>query len=667
MKGSQLMREATKTASVFGNKDNVNVSFEGSRACTDGSSIKLPMVDAEREFTAVERNVARGYLDHEAGHIKHSNMAVVAECKSQEEQTCLNWLEDARMERMVSEEYIGAAENLAVLNDVLGEEAIKTMDGVPVERLGRSAFYAAIFNEHHRRVGIGAAGCEKYLAALPEEVVAEAKTYVDDLIACENTRDVHQIVKRILGIEEEEEEKKEETPEEEGEGEPPEETEEGEGESSEGEGEGEGESSEGEQSEEQGHGEEQGKAGGEQGKGQGEQSKEGAENSEGEKGEPKGQGQGESQGSHEPIDGKQSSEGKVELGRDGSKAMNEMLGQTAGVQPKWRRYRDDWDFEFSVKTSTQDAVKAQGTWRSYVATNAERLDTLKTGNAARYKRDHQKIRGTIGKIKREMENKLLAKRDLRWEGGQKAGRFDVRRCVSAYNGSEDVFETKSEDRTLDTAVTLMIDHSGSMHRRKKMDLSRLATICLGEVLAKVGVPFRVVGFDSSGPSPSSERHMGTGSHESYMELLNQFTDISPVFHMVYKGFDDSFARSKAQIGAMSNDTVGSHNCDPASIYKEWEVMKRRDEEKKMIIVLSDGSPETCWSHDSAIASRPIMTAATKAAIKHVVDEGGTISGIGIGSPAVQNLYDDCVVIREFEDLPKVSLKMLERGIFGGDK
>ena len=206
MKGLQLMREAAKTASVFGNKNGVSVSFEGKTAKTDGQKIILPMVDEDRDFSNKERSVARGYLDHEAGHIKHTEMAVMGECSTDDERNCLNFLEDARIERMVSEEYVGAADNLGVLNDVIAEEAIESINAAPIEALGRSVFYSAIFNEHHRRIGIGEEGCERYLAALPEDMVTEAASYVDDLIACKSTRDVHQIVKRLMEQEEQEKE-----------------------------------------------------------------------------------------------------------------------------------------------------------------------------------------------------------------------------------------------------------------------------------------------------------------------------------------------------------------------------------------------------------------------------------------------------------------------------
>ena len=670
MKGLQLMREASKTASVFGNKNGVAVSFEGKTAKTDGKKIILPMVDEDRDFSNRERSVARGYLDHEAGHIKHTEMAVMGECTTDDERSCLNFLEDARIERMVSEEYIGAADNLGILNDVIAEESIESINAAPIESLGRSVFYAAIFNEHHRRLGIGEQGCERYLAALPEDMVTEASSYVDDLLDCKSTRDVHKIVKRLIEKEEEKEgpKGKGEEPEqpEQPEGEPPkgeqpeppkgQKGEKGEGEGEEGE---QGEGEQGEDGEEKSDGEEQSETGGKEGESKGKPSAEGTEDSEGET--------GKGQGEHGEGEGKET--GKLEVGRDGAKALSEVLGVPKGEQPKWRRYRDDWDLDFGVKTPDKAVKKAQSGWKSFGQSLLVRARLLRDGDSHRYSEDHQKIKGSIGKIKRELENKLLAKRDLRWESGQKKGRFDVKRCVAAYGGSEDVFEIRREDQTLDTVVTLLVDHSGSMTSMNKMGLARLATICLGEVLAKVGVPFRVVGFDSAG-RPSRNVLYGCDSSEEYSEMMADFTDNTPIYHMVYKDFDESFSRSKSSIGAMSNNTSGSHNCDAGSINKEWDLIKGRYEEKKMIIVMSDGSPETYWKHTvygMPISAHRVLYQATKSAIQQVIDEGGVISGIGIADDSVKQLYPESVVINDVKDLPLVSLRMLEKGIFGSDK
>ena len=284
MKGSTLMQESTKVAGVFGNQRDIKVRFKGDTAMTNGKEIILPMVDEHKEFSEEATAVTRGYLDHEAAHIKHTEMACMKECVDDKERGCLNFLEDARIERLSAEEYQGAASNLATLNDVIGAESIESLKGMSAKEIGDSGLHAAIFNEHHKRLGIGTEGCQKYLDALPPEIVEAAQPWVDELLVADSTRSVLEIARRLLKSQaEEEEEEEQEQEEEEGE-----EGEEQEGDQEEQEGESQPEEGEGDE------GQSEGEDTGSQGESQGGEGEEGTEDGEGSEGSSaQGEGKGE--------------------------------------------------------------------------------------------------------------------------------------------------------------------------------------------------------------------------------------------------------------------------------------------------------------------------------------------------------------------------------------
>ena len=643
MKGSTLMQESTKVAGVFGNQRDIKVRFKGDTAMTNGKEIILPMVDEHKEFSEEATAVTRGYLDHEAAHIKHTEMACMKECKDAKEKSCLNFLEDARIERLSAEEYQGAASNLATLNDVIGAESIESLKGMSAKEIGDSGLHAAIFNEHHKRLGIGTEGCQKYLDALPPEIVEAAQPWVDELLVADSTRSVLEIARRLLKSQAEEEEEEEQEQEEGEEGE---------------EQEGDQEEQEGESQPEEGEGDEgqsEGEDTGSKGESQGEQGEEGTEDGEGSEGSSA---QGEGKG-----------EGKLELSRDPSKALGNVLGESDTDLPTWRRYTDEWDIDFDIKTTSSSLDVAQKGWGYYGSSLPKRLRVMKEGNLRRYNRNLKDMRTDVGKIKRILENKLLAKQDSRWEGGQKKGRFDAKRCVAAYQREKNVFSLRQEDDTLDTVVTLLVDHSGSMNG-SKISTARKATICLAEVLSKVQIPFRVVGFDQPA-SAKRERNEEFWSDSSQREkFLETYTDFAPVFHQVYKSFDQSLNRCKAAIGAIGQETLGSHNADSISILREWSILRLRHEKKKVLIVLSDGSPCTDWASESTENQSYTdryrkLNAATKAAVDRVVKEGGVVSAIGINDDSVRQFYDDHIVIHDVTELPKESINMLSRNIFGG--
>jgi cobalamin biosynthesis protein CobT len=647
MKGRQLMTEAVKTASVFGDKAEVRVQFAGNTAHTDGQTITLPSVDEYQEFSAEDKAVARGYLDHEAGHIKHTDINVMGRCKTSNERQCLNFLEDARIERKISEEYKGAKDNLATLNDRLGADAIKQINAG--NEIGRNGLYAAVFNEHHRQCGIGAEGAERFLEVMPQEIVEQAKGYVARLLECESTSEVHELAIELADVELAEPDEPDESDESD-ESDEPDET----GENTE-QVEGQVEGQEG-----TGMGEQNNETSGEvflgeaQQDGATTQDEEGESQAEGESSEEassgKGEGKGKGEGSETPVD----------FSRDPQKIMESMLTGSK-ERPLWRRLRNDWDFELTVKSTKASAKKAQKGFHAFNDNLTKRLEALLDGDIDEYERTRSKLKGSIAKVKRDIENHLLALRDLRWEGGSRQGRFDSRRCVHAYQGHEDVFSLRTEDKTLDTAVTLLIDHSGSMGGCK-INRARQTSICLAEVLSKVDVPFRIVGFDSSGhpinwPRHAEEWGLNPRQQKFIEEMKDSITDSSPIFHIVYKNFDEGYAKVKPRIGAMGWRTLGSHNCDPESLLKEWAILKRRAESKHVMIVISDGLPETAWAHMAG--THRTLFAATKMAVDTITKEGGVISAIGLMTEAVKSFYENYVVVKDESDLPKVSMRVLE--------
>ena len=86
MKTSTFVNELTKSSAVFGRKHDVKVVFTGNQAATNGETIMLPAIDRNSTMTDEQMDILRGYVDHESGHVKHTNHAAVQrlarECKA---------------------------------------------------------------------------------------------------------------------------------------------------------------------------------------------------------------------------------------------------------------------------------------------------------------------------------------------------------------------------------------------------------------------------------------------------------------------------------------------------------------------------------------------------------------------------------------------------------
>ena len=121
MKGNNYMHEAKNVSSVLGRNSGVKVVFEGSGAYTDGDNIVLPSIDSDVELSDHNVMVARGYVDHEAAHVKWTDQkqwkAAINRFKRTKENVslkagCMNALEDVRIEKKLIDLYAGSRDNL---------------------------------------------------------------------------------------------------------------------------------------------------------------------------------------------------------------------------------------------------------------------------------------------------------------------------------------------------------------------------------------------------------------------------------------------------------------------------------------------------------------------------------------------------------------------------
>lgn len=98
-------------ASVLGDQYGVQVRIGGNEACTNGKVIYLPALpmDCEPELLAL----AKGFCDHEAAHIRHTDFAALKAAKLDPVTfNLLNCLEDWRVEKKLSAIFPGCRRNL---------------------------------------------------------------------------------------------------------------------------------------------------------------------------------------------------------------------------------------------------------------------------------------------------------------------------------------------------------------------------------------------------------------------------------------------------------------------------------------------------------------------------------------------------------------------------
>ncbi|MCB5271877.1 MAG: VWA domain-containing protein [Candidatus Cloacimonetes bacterium] len=105
-----VMRSLPLVASVLGRKYGVKVEMGGTDAYTDGKTIHLPAMPSEVPDTLLA--MVRGFLDHEAGHVRDTDFTALQEARlSPIEMHVWNTLEDWRVEHRLAALFPGCRQN----------------------------------------------------------------------------------------------------------------------------------------------------------------------------------------------------------------------------------------------------------------------------------------------------------------------------------------------------------------------------------------------------------------------------------------------------------------------------------------------------------------------------------------------------------------------------
>lgn len=97
-------------ADVLGRKYGVKVHIGGEQAYTDGKDIHIPALPLDADDDTL--NLARGYLDHEAAHLRHTDFGSFQQANLKPiEKQVWNTIEDFMVEKALSKTYPGCKNN----------------------------------------------------------------------------------------------------------------------------------------------------------------------------------------------------------------------------------------------------------------------------------------------------------------------------------------------------------------------------------------------------------------------------------------------------------------------------------------------------------------------------------------------------------------------------
>ncbi len=258
----------------------------------------------------------------------------------------------------------------------------------------------------------------------------------------------------------------------------------------------------------------------------------------------------------------------------------------------------------------------------------------------------------IIKLANKLQRQLMAKQNRSWNFDLEEGLLDSsklpRIIIDPYNSLS--FKKEKDLEFKDTVVTLLIDNSGSM-RGRPITIAALCADILSRTLERCSVKVEILGF-------TTKNWKGGKSREEWNKKgkIKNPGRLNDLRHIIYKSADSHWRQSKKNLGLMLKEGILKENIDGEAIMWAYSRLKKRKEERKILMVISDGAPVD----DSTLSvnSGDYLEKNLKKVVKLVENKKEIeILAIGIGHD-VSRYYSRAIKIADVQELGDVMISEL---------
>ena len=309
------------------------------------------------------------------------------------------------------------------------------------------------------------------------------------------------------------------------------------------------------------------------------------------------------------------------------------------------------DKEYKIFTSQFDEI-----------TMAENLESKEEIIKLRKSLDQQLVsfQDLITKLANKLQRQLLAKQNRAWEFNLEEGLLDssklTRIIMDPYNSLS--FKKEKDLDFKDTVVTLLIDNSGSM-RGRPITIAAICADILSRTLERCSVKVEILGFTTKNWKGGKSREEWNKNNKP--KNPGRLNDLR---HIIYKSADIHWRQSKRNLGLMLKEGLLKENIDGEAISWAFNRLKKRKEERKILMVISDGAPVD----DSTLSvnSGNFLEKHLKKVVKFIESKSEIeILAIGIGHD-VSRYYNKAIKITDVQELGDVMIGQLS-GLFDNKK
>ena len=257
---------------------------------------------------------------------------------------------------------------------------------------------------------------------------------------------------------------------------------------------------------------------------------------------------------------------------------------------------------------------------------------------------------TVKRLAKKLQNKLLVINKSLWNFELEEGKINnskLSKLVANCNFKK-IYKNFEEKKIKDTIVTILIDNSGSM-RGKPIQTAAICSKIISKILEKCSVKVEVLGF-------TTKEWKGGKSRENWVinDMPRNPGRLNDLMHIIYKTPEDTLKRVDHNFGLMLKDGLLKENIDGESLLWALTRIWKRKEERKILMVISDGAPVD----DSTIStnSSNYLEKHLKKIIKFIENKTNIeIIAIGIGHN-VNKYYKKAVTINDPDQLGGTMIK-----------
>ena len=285
---------------------------------------------------------------------------------------------------------------------------------------------------------------------------------------------------------------------------------------------------------------------------------------------------------------------------------------------------------------------------------AEHLENAEETSKLRKTLDQQLVtfQDIITKLANKLQRQLLAKQNRSWEFDLEEGLLDSsklpRIIMDPYNSLS--FKKEKDLDFKDTVVTLLIDNSGSM-RGRPITIAAICADILSRTLERCSVKVEILGFTTKNWKGGQSRELwNKNSKPASPGRLNDLR------HIIYKGADTHWRQVKNNLGLMLKEGLLKENIDGEAISWAFNRIKKRKEERKILMVISDGAPVD--DDTLSVNSGDFLEKHLKKIVKYIEEKTEIeILAIGIGHD-VSRYYNKAIKISDVNELGDVMISQL---------